>query len=421
MYNITNQSKNVNNNLEINIINNYVSQMPASPWATNKLGSMCHRYKKEALQLKYVQHNPENSISWLVFDMDQNNSAAIFIERDLPAPNIITINKENGHSHYFYGLKTPIHKNHNSSLKAINYAENVKTNLRTALGADPAYVGLISKNPLHEHWLTITPSAELYELSELEVHGARGGVRWGVKSCCYELEGRNCTLLAEVRKSLLTHARGTGYKLQAHDLEGTALEYLHDRNRQLSPGPLSNNEIKAIAKSACKFVARNASAQGFARWGNNRRAKSLKIRQGKAGKRREELKNLIEQDPTKSNRALALALGCAEATIRRDRIELERAGQIVRKPGKRRPLVGWFYNPPAQWRQHRAKLVLLPSPILYNAYTNAKNKENQQKRAGNPPAGQMAKITASQSQARTPKSGRRKRSRAVRWPRAPAR
>lgn len=421
MYNINNQSKNVNNNLEINIINNYISQMPANPWATNKLGSMCHRYKKEALQLKYAQHNPENSISWLVFDMDQNNSAAIFIERDLPAPNIITINKENGHSHYFYGLKTPIHKNPNSSLKAINYAENVKANLRTALGADPAYVGLISKNPLHEHWLTITPNAELYELSELEVHGKRGGVGCGVKSCCYELEGRNCTLLAEVRKSLLTHARGTGYKLQAHDLEGTALEYLHDRNRQLSPGPLPKNEIKAIAKSASKFVARNASHQGFARWGNNRRKKSLKIRQEKAEKRREELKSLIEQDPAKSNRALALALGCAEATIRRDRIELERAGQIVRKPGKRRPLVGWFYRPPAQWRRHRPKPILLPGLILYNAYTNAKDRAKEQKRAGNPPTAQKIKITMPQPQAGHPKAQRGQRSWAIWWPRAPAR
>ena len=71
---------------------------------------------------------------------------------------------------FLFKLETPVYLGENASPKPINYLTTVYGELRELLGADKAYTGLMSKNPLHESWRTQELHVEPYSLTELSQH-----------------------------------------------------------------------------------------------------------------------------------------------------------------------------------------------------------------------------------------------------------
>ena len=65
------------------------------------------RLKSKALNFKYLETNQLYK-KFICIDIDKPRSAYLWEEKNLPPPSIITVNPENGHSHYLYGLKTPV-------------------------------------------------------------------------------------------------------------------------------------------------------------------------------------------------------------------------------------------------------------------------------------------------------------------------
>src|SRR5262249_19616872 len=71
--------------------------------------------KHRALQTKHIQFNPTHINVWMLFDIDRkyrDNGGTYFAaeEAGLPPPNIIIINRSNGHGHLAYLLQLPVAK-----------------------------------------------------------------------------------------------------------------------------------------------------------------------------------------------------------------------------------------------------------------------------------------------------------------------
>lgn len=229
----------------------FTSSLPNKPYATDSFEEglrIC--YKQKALVKKYIQHNPPAKIHWLVMDCDFQNGLEVARERNLPIPNITVINRKNGHSHLFYGLGVPVTRTELARKKPLEYLAAVEYALRTALGADVNYSGLISKNPLHPSWLVYETNQNLFEMgqladylqlpSSLPTHAKVVGL------------GRNCTLFEAGRKwayKQVLNYRLTGDRDGFYGAVQEALEHMND-----FPEPLPYKEVYQIAKSISKWT-----------------------------------------------------------------------------------------------------------------------------------------------------------------------
>jgi hypothetical protein len=131
------------------------------------------RNKKTALERRYVYPNNVNSLKYMCFDMDLvdiEKDLEIIIPYEIQPPNLIIKNPESGHSHFVYCIKNEIHKNKNSSKKALKYYESIykeMTRLLADIGCDEAYKNHIIQNPFHKDWQTTIYSDTAYELKDL--------------------------------------------------------------------------------------------------------------------------------------------------------------------------------------------------------------------------------------------------------------
>ncbi|ODN41527.1 replication initiation protein [Piscirickettsia litoralis] len=152
------------------VLETFKSSLPKKPYCSYKLSEGLSIWPAElALKTNYIQPNSPMSIHWMVIDIDRPESALLYEKLNLPTPNIIVINKTNGHSHYYYKVDE-VYTSKNASIKAQRYYEAVKKAYVKALDADPAYTGLIAKNPVSDQWLTLYLTAHEYQLGELASH-----------------------------------------------------------------------------------------------------------------------------------------------------------------------------------------------------------------------------------------------------------
>ncbi|RYF50320.1 MAG: plasmid replication protein [Cytophagaceae bacterium] len=230
----------------------YQQSLPNKPYATDNLGyglRIC--YKQKAITKRYLQHNPPAKIHWLVFDCDK--AGALEVANQIghcPAPSFEVVNPDNGHSHLFYGLAVPVVRTDLGRAKPLAYLASVEYALREVLGADEHYTGMISKNPLHPHWMVIEYEPELWSIGELAEYLTlpaklpKKATQLGI--------GRNCTLFETVRKwayrQILAH-RISGTQETFSNAVLKACEKFND-----FPEPLPFSEIRAISKSISRWV-----------------------------------------------------------------------------------------------------------------------------------------------------------------------
>ena len=296
----------------------FAGTLPERPYCTDQLGSLVIRQKAEAIKKRYIQPNSPWDIRWMPYDIDRETAHYDWQDRSVAAPNIVCTNRDNGHSHLLYALAVPVHSNFNSRSRKhpLRYAASIDIAMIKELDADPGYAKLICKNPLNKHWIVETFQTAPYDLAwladylELENTDTRRNLpQVGL--------GRNCTLFDNLRYWSYRAIRRTWL-----DLPGM---WTYDRwlacvltkaasyNNFLIPLPFT--EIKSISKSVARYTWYNTNPEGFRKWGDNRRQKSIETRQAKAEQTRKRILEAKEQHPRASQRELAKLTGVSVGTV----------------------------------------------------------------------------------------------------------
>ena len=230
----------------------FQENLPFKPYATDDLTrglSICN--KKNAIQKRYLQHNPPAKIHWLVFDCDKANALEVATQlAHCPAPNFEVVNPANGHSHLFYGLAAPVVRTDAARAKPLRYLASVEYALRETLGGDLGYAGLVSKNPLNASWRVIEHQPSLWELGEL-AEFLNLPAKLPKKALAVGL-GRNCALFETVRR--WAYKSVLGYRMTSN--QETFAKAVYDACESLNtfPEPLPLAEVKATAKSVAKWT-----------------------------------------------------------------------------------------------------------------------------------------------------------------------
>ena len=130
----------------------FAENLPHKPYCTDEKGWLQVRKKATAIGKKYIQHNQPSLCHWLVYDCDYAGALEHVGDNQLPAPNIIATNPQNGNSHLFYRLADPVCTSELAHRKPLALLAKIDYVLCEKLEADTGYQGFISKNVLHKHW-----------------------------------------------------------------------------------------------------------------------------------------------------------------------------------------------------------------------------------------------------------------------------
>lgn len=206
--------------------------------------------KTQAILKRYIQPNQPAFFGFITQDCDYPNALETCVESNGPPPNFSVINKQNGRSHLFWGLNTPVCRTELAHRKPLEYLACIQYALREKVGGDRGYCGLMAKNPLSSHWLVVEVRPEFYDLGELaeylEVpnklpsHARNIGL------------GRNCTLFDSGRRWAYRQVlkfRVVGDRSGFYEVVQEALEKMND-----FPDPLPMKEVAQIAKSISKWT-----------------------------------------------------------------------------------------------------------------------------------------------------------------------
>ncbi|CAM3630746.1 replication initiation protein [Paraphotobacterium marinum] len=250
----------------LNALDIFKNRLHEKTYSTNEIETGCKiRYTHKAthgqrsIDMRYIQPNTRTHVYYLVFDMDQEQSAIQFEKVGAPAPNIITINPHNARSHQMYSLETSVRVAHDGSRKAIDYYMAVYQSLHKKLGADVGYKGFLCKNPLHDCWKTWVVRNENYTLDELSDY-----LDLNDRLELDDVDAkRNCNTFDYVRNWAYTESRKTYVSPKA--FERAVLEEALKFNSQYTE-PMNFSEVKAIAKSVSRFVERKYTSKGFSDW-----------------------------------------------------------------------------------------------------------------------------------------------------------
>lgn len=238
----------------------FYRHLPYKPYCMDEIpGYMYVRPKEKALQKPYIQVNPPCMVAFLVFDIDKKDAFFSWSDANLPQPNWISKNKENGHAHIGYMLSTPVCTTNNARQKIVRYLARIQHAYTHKLGADKGYVGLIAKNPLHSEWDNHILNTKAYELNyladfvDLEPLPTKPTEVSGL--------GRNCTLFDLVRHWAYRAIKDLS-DLTYDEWEAEVLSRASNVNTGFS-APLDYKEVGCTARSIAKWVWRNHGSTEF--------------------------------------------------------------------------------------------------------------------------------------------------------------
>lgn len=295
----------------------FEAHLPRRPWCADdyRFGVKV-RAAMEAVRFRYVQPNPPWLKRWIVFDADYDGAAIGWRYLDAPAPNIVAENRENGHAHLFYGLDVPVHVDPEKARKAVRFCAAVEYALLVKLHADPAYCGLLAKNPLSDAWRVdcfeefaydLATLAEGLELAKWE-DGRRRLPDYGI--------GRNCTLFDLTRRYAYKAVRqywGKSFSAFAEDL---LVHVAFANNQQFGESGLHYSEFRHIARSVAKWTWRHFTPEAFSQIQAARRAKINAQRRAEADERAQQLFAFMAEHPDATQAEAAAILGVTDRTVR---------------------------------------------------------------------------------------------------------
>lgn len=256
-------------------IQDFKNQIIKHPYCTDdfKRDGIYRVNKRQALNKIYIEHNNDNFINSIVFDIDSDTAAIAWQDADIPKPNFITQNPANGHAHLFYSLASPVCITDNARRKPQILLKGVVSGLTDRLGADPCYTGKITKNPLNPRWRTFWNEQPRFELNYLcEFVDTDKRVKKEVRKSVIA-EGRNTALF----DSLRFYAYSVIFKYQkAEDFCGfmTALEEEAENINSTFHSPLCHREIGHTIKSISEWVWHTFDSDTFSDIQSNRAKKA---------------------------------------------------------------------------------------------------------------------------------------------------
>ena len=207
--------------------------------------------------------NGPATFQWMLHDIDRPGAAFAHRDANLPAPNIIMLNPENGHGHSAVLLENPVARHSASRMAPLRYFAAVERGVGRRLGADRHYAGLIAKNAMHSDWRVEWRREKPYSLDELSDWLFRKDMEPEPTISTTLGAGRNVTVFDELRKIAYREVR----EFKAC---GSAFETWHSRCEKLAlalnlqfPRAMKIGEVRAIAKSVAKWTWRRFSVERF--------------------------------------------------------------------------------------------------------------------------------------------------------------
>lgn len=243
----------------------FITDLPHKPYCSDDLASgLIIRKKVIALGKRYIQHNNPATISLLTFDIDRPDAATAWLDAYLPAPTFIIQNIENGFCHVSYGIITPVARTDQARQAPLRYLASIQAAYTKAFNADRGYCGLVMKNPIHNHWRTMTPALGTkndgyYEMTELADYvDLPDKLPQGLEAVGL---GRNCNLFDSLSKWSYSAIRDYwgpgGYKAWLECVTVQAEQF------NIFDTPLPYSEIRSTAKSVAKWTWANITPVGF--------------------------------------------------------------------------------------------------------------------------------------------------------------
>ena len=254
----------------------FKNQMPNKPYCTNNLDmGLSIRNKAKALEMLYLQANQPAIQTCLLFDLDKKNSFYTFEQVGLPIPHFITKTPKTGRCHYGYMLKAGVCKTQQARLKPLKYAAAVEMAMAKKLKADLGFAGLITKNPLNDHWSPFWSGADLYDLDYLAdfVDLEKPQIQ-EKKSEAYGL-GRNVNLFEDLRQYAYRTVLNFKKISTFEKFENELLLKAQGLNTFCNPlNPLQYKELKATARSIDRWTWKNFDSNTFSLIQSSRGAKN---------------------------------------------------------------------------------------------------------------------------------------------------
>lgn len=246
----------MNRSYQLDLLNSSLGDYLA---CSDDLGNVLRLPKKEAFKHAYIAPNNSSFINCLLFDIDNEEAGASWLDNDAPIPNWICQNPSNGHAHYGYQLIAPVPRTLKARATPQRYLARIQHAMTEQLKADRAYSHFLTKTPEHPNHRTIWGRKQPYTLPEL--------AEWlpddlplpkRIKRTEAVGEGRNVTLF----DSLRFWAYRERLKYNCFDRWfNTCLAYAHDLNQFSSPLP--SNEVRHTATSVAKWTWANITNKQF--------------------------------------------------------------------------------------------------------------------------------------------------------------
>lgn len=257
-----------------------------SAYAGDTKQEIRREYGRTALKRRFVQASPRAMVSAVVMDIDRPSAVMDALEKphDHPDPSWV-IETDHG-AHVGWWLADPVTRTEVAHEKPLRYLARVQEGLCRSLGADPAYSGFITRNPIYPGLVAgevIWGTDHLYELREMRTPDMPRQLPRKPENVRSEL-GRNCSAFEQVRHSTYSLYRQMGYP-GADALYSAVVSMLLDVNGSFPAtvgGPLPQAEMHGIARSIARWTAQHFTDDGF---------RALQSARGKkAGKRSGEVR-----------------------------------------------------------------------------------------------------------------------------------
>lgn len=213
--------------------------------------------RSRALTKGYVGLN-RRRVAYLVADVDRQGAALTWEVADLPPPTLMMITPATARAHLAWELRTPVSDTDLSRAAPLRFLADVEARMVEALGADPAYGGLMVKNPLSPAWRVATNDIR-YDLGELLEYLPDRKPRRPVQARGW---GRNVDTFDHLRTwaySRVQAARGTSLEawVSACVRQAEALA-------AACQPPLPISEAAAIGKSVARWTWRHYTGSATA-------------------------------------------------------------------------------------------------------------------------------------------------------------
>ena len=292
--------------------------LPQKPYCTDYLPyGLKVRNAAQAIRMRYIQYNKPTDLRWLVYDVDRSTAHYDWQDIKVPAPNITVMNPENGHAHLLYGLEIPVHMQQTAKQNPIRYAGAIDVAMTLALDSDRQYAKLICKNPLNDTWVHNVWRNDPYALDEMADWLDLSPYRDARRKLPEIGLGRNCNLFdvtrfwayREIRKPAPNYLFDEFYYID--DFIDRCIAYARSHNTFRIPLP--EREVQSIGKSVGKWTYNHMSPEGFLAWAEQRRRKSIEVRQEKSQDRRMQAQELAGKGLTRQQ--IAVELGISVSSV----------------------------------------------------------------------------------------------------------